>query len=252
MKLTLSILIAGLIGLAIVFAILNNSRRSRKQRQYGPEIGAIDSLNDDYVSYGRGGSYEEDEPDPDLVELGFSDKEPIGNYQYRTSTSVATNEAAHTSVSKSDNTIAEPQPVPSQIIAISVFPQTDQAFLGYQLLQALAAAGLVYGDMRIFHRHQEMNGEGKILFSVASATEPGTFDMQKMHDINCAGLCLFMRTHGKENDIDNFELMLATAQQLAEDLGANLYDEKRAILTDEVIDKFRQTIRNQVISEMIT
>ena len=116
-------------------------------------------------------------------------------------------------------------------------------FAGYELLQALLNVGMRYGDMSIFHRHQNENGTGPVLFSLASATEPGTFDIHQMGAFTGKGLCLFMYLSGNHQiDSDRFSLMLETARRLEEDLQALLLDDTRHVVNEHSIEQYKQTI----------
>lgn len=77
-------------------------------------------------------------------------------------------------VSVQEDNISKPQ-----YIILYVMAPKDQAYRGYELLQSLLAVGLRYGEMNIFHRHAEKSGRGPILFSLASAAEPGIFELPK-------------------------------------------------------------------------
>ena len=129
-----------------------------------------------------------------------------------------------------------------EIIVLMLLARRDRPYVGYELLQALLSAGLRFGKMNIFHRyHQTAQGSG-ILFSLASAVEPGTFEMSKMGGFSSAGLTLFMRTSDSEDPLLTFDLMLETAKQLVEDLGGEVYDGKREPLTEEKIAELRMRL----------
>ena len=83
--------------------------------------------------------------------------------------------------------------------------------------------------MRIFHRHEQQNNpDSPILFSLANAIEPGFFNLSEMGAFSCTGLILFMRLDNRDNDlVEQFYLMLDTANQLADDLGGEVLDDTR-------------------------
>lgn len=155
-----------------------------------------------------------------------------------------------------------PQPVPARerkplpdyqdIIVINIMATPDKKFIGYDLLQALLSAGMRFGKMNIFHRHEEANGKGRPLFSLASATKPGTFDIHKMGAVSCVGLSMFMRLSDHDNPLQVYDLMVKTATLLAEDLQGNLLEANHEPLTSENIKLRRQWISDyqyQVESE---
>ncbi len=134
------------------------------------------------------------------------------------------------------------EPVP--IIAINILATGADQFVGYELLQAILSSGMRFGSMNIFHRYEQLNGKGNTLFSLVSATEPGTFDLSDIGGFACKGLTLFLHLDNTPNLSSNFELMLGTARQLAQDLGGELFDEQRQPLTDQTIRHYRERIRN--------
>jgi cell division protein ZipA len=132
------------------------------------------------------------------------------------------------------------------LVVLYLMAKQGQKFIGYELLQALLAAGLRFGDMFIFHRYQEPNGHGLVLFSLASATEPGTFDMNKMGAFACQGLTLFMNLTGPEHDLKALEVLLTTAAQLADDLQGVVLDERRAPIAPERIVQYQDLVKNHL------
>ncbi len=136
-----------------------------------------------------------------------------------------------------------PKPQPQDFIVIRVIADPEQQYSGYELLQSLLANGFRFGKMNIFHRHEQANGDGEILFSLASATEPGTFDLEQMGQTFCKGLTLFMAFEDQKNLPKTFNLMLETAKQLTEDLGGTLYDDSNRKLNSATMEKWRAKIK---------
>lgn len=132
---------------------------------------------------------------------------------------------------------------PQNLIMLNLRAPTNSPYGGYELLQALLSAGLRYGRMQIFHRYEQLNGGGKILFSLASIAKPGTFEIPKMGGFVCPGLSLFMRVSSQKDVSSAFETLFDTARQLAEDLGGEILDERRLILTDETLANLRARIQ---------
>lgn len=127
-------------------------------------------------------------------------------------------------------------------IAIRLMALKNTSYVGYELMQALLSAGLRYGSHNIFHYHEETTeGSEKILFSLASAVEPGTFELSQMGSITCPGLTLFMEysSNSETNPLNSLTLMLDTARQLSEDLGGQLFTDKLKPLTEHDIKKWR-------------
>jgi cell division protein ZipA len=108
------------------------------------------------------------------------------------------------------------------IIIISVLAKPAAHFASYDLFQAISATGMQYGEMDIFHYYQSTNQGQITLFSLASATKPGKFNLDRMGDFSCVGLSLFMDKTASPNPKQAFLLMLEKAEQLADDLDGEL------------------------------
>lgn len=133
-----------------------------------------------------------------------------------------------------------------ELIVMRFIASKDRPYSGYELLQALLSNGFRFGNMNIFHRHEQLNGEGPILFSLAKATEPGTFDIYDMGSCTCSGLTMFMRIADHQEPMQIFDTMLNAAKQLADDLGGEIWDERNLALNQSVIKRWRCRIQNHI------
>jgi FtsZ-interacting cell division protein ZipA len=135
----------------------------------------------------------------------------------------------------------------ADLVVLYVMARPGKTFVGYELLQALSAAGLQYGDMNIFHQYAsetDATQKQKILYSLASATEPGTFDLSEMGGVQCSGLCLFMDTKQIDHPIAAFEQMIVTVKQLADDLDGIAQEQRHEPLTEQCISVYRARVRS--------
>lgn len=118
---------------------------------------------------------------------------------------------------------------------------TTQLFEGRQLLELLLQYGLRFGDMNIFHRHEHPTGQGDILFSMAQAVEPGTFNIDSLSRDLVPGVSFFMSLPGKKSTLA-FDLMIDTARRLAYELQADLLDANSQVLTQAELDQWREAV----------
>ena len=93
--------------------------------------------------------------------------------------------------------------------------------------------------MNIFHRHQERDGEGEILYSMANIVVPGTFELSKMKTFSTPGVSFFLTLPMEGNSIEAFEEMLTTAKIIAARFNGELKDENRSVLTPQTITHYR-------------
>ncbi len=111
---------------------------------------------------------------------------------------------------------------------------------GQALLESLMAQGFEYGEKSIFHRFDD---EGYPKISLANAVEPGVFDIASMAALTTPGVTVFMCAHECEDAPAVFEELLLAAAHLAEDLGAQLCDDRRSAVTEQTVAHLRQTVQ---------
>ncbi|MFI8621948.1 cell division protein ZipA [Marinomonas sp. NPDC078689] len=131
-----------------------------------------------------------------------------------------------------------------EVIVINIFAPEGKTFSGIELLQLVLNCGMRFGDMDIFHRHEEGFDRGRVQFSMANAIEPGTFDLDTMGEGDCPGVSFFMGLPGPKNSMKAFDFMLETAQALVRNLGGELRDERRSPMSEQTIAHCRQRIRD--------
>lgn len=129
-----------------------------------------------------------------------------------------------------------------EILIINVVARSEHGFLGSEMMQSIMESGLRYGDMSIFHRHESMTGNGDVLFSMANALKPGTFDLDELDTSHVRAVSFFMGLPGPRHPKQALDLMIASARKLAQELGGDLKDESRSVLTAQTIEHYRQRI----------
>jgi len=137
---------------------------------------------------------------------------------------------------KLDSAAAEPPPPavekprprrrpPEKIVTLRVVCRQPDEMKANAAVLALKRFGLVHGRYGIFHRLPDDGGD-EPLYSVASLTEPGSFDLTALEDATIAGLSLFMVMPGAGDPVRRFDAMIELARSLAEDLDGVLLDER--------------------------
>lgn len=140
--------------------------------------------------------------------------------------------------------VEEPQEPELEVIVLNVHTSNDeQPFIGTKLFDSMQQNGLLYGEMDIFHRHADLSGTGKVLFSVANMMQPGTLQHNDPADFSTKGISFFMTLPCFGDEEQNFKLMLKTAQQIADDLGGEVQDDARKMMTPTRLDLYRKQIQ---------
>jgi cell division protein ZipA len=113
------------------------------------------------------------------------------------------------------------RPPPDRIVVLRLVPRAEE-LPAERAVSALRSAGLEHGRFAIFHRQLGTNREG---FSVASLTEPGSFDLEHLDGTTIAGLSFFVVLPGNGDPVARFDAMVETARALSVKLAADLFDE---------------------------
>ncbi|MBS3804078.1 MAG: cell division protein ZipA [Oleiphilaceae bacterium] len=135
------------------------------------------------------------------------------------------------------------RPDAQEVFVINVLASKDKPFSGPALKKLFEACGLQHGDMDIYHRHEDSDTTSPVQFSVANAVEPGTFAPADIEGLSTPGISFFMSVPGPSNAMQAFDFMLETAQCVVRNLGGELKDERRSVMTPQTVEHCRQQIR---------
>lgn len=125
-----------------------------------------------------------------------------------------------------------------KIIAIHVAARGGRRFRGPDLVDALKAEALDFGDLGIFHRRTG----NRAVFSVSSMVEPGHFDLEDVESYTTPGVTFFMIMPGPESPVATFTEMLSTARRLATVLDGDVLDESGSTLSRQAASHMREQI----------
>ena len=139
------------------------------------------------------------------------------------------------------NSAKELPPV-EEVLVINVIAREGDGFKGPALLQNILESGLRFGEMDIFHRHESMAGNGEVLFSMANALKPGTFDLDDIEGFSTRAVSFFLGLPGPRHPKQAFDVMVAAARKLAHELNGELKDDQRSVMTAQTIEHYRQRI----------
>jgi cell division protein ZipA len=133
-------------------------------------------------------------------------------------------------------------PPVEEVLVINVIARDEIGFKGPALLQNILESGLRFGEMDIFHRHESMAGNGEVLFSMANALKPGTFDLDDIEGFSTRAVSFFLGLPGPRHPKQAFDVMVAAARKLAHELNGELKDDQRSVMTAQTIEHYRQRI----------
>ncbi len=142
-------------------------------------------------------------------------------------------------------------PPEQELFALRLQAPENRPYSGYELLQSILANGFRYGKMNIFHRFENKTTKGEVLYSLASAIKPGTFDLPNMGGFSTTALTLFINFNAVSDPMKAFEMMLHAAGSLTDDIGGKVLDSSGKLLTKEkvreiclMIHRYEQKTKN--------
>lgn len=149
---------------------------------------------------------------------------------------ISEEDIADTTVSQAD------LPPVEEVLVINVISRDPSGFRGPALLQNILESGLRFGEMDIFHRHESMAGNGEVLFSMANAVKPGTFDLDDIDHFTTPAVSFFLGLPGPRHPKQAFDVMVSAARKLSQELNGELKDDQRSVMTAQTIEHYRQRI----------
>lgn len=138
--------------------------------------------------------------------------------------------------------LQQPQSAKPNFISIRVMASHNKSFSGYELLQTFLSNNLDYGENKLFHRYADQEKSEK-LFSLASLSEPGDFELSKIGDFVSDGLILYMNPNDHNDPLDVFNEMLETAKDLAHHLHGKLMSGQNKPWLEETTKEIQKTLK---------
>ncbi|MFI3276528.1 cell division protein ZipA [Vibrio sp.] len=131
-----------------------------------------------------------------------------------------------------------------EVIVLNVHCAGEIPFVGTELFRSMENNGLTYGEMSIYHCFAQSSDEPKVIFSVANMMQPGTLEHDDPADFTTKGISFFMTLPCYGQADQNFNVMLSAAQKIADDMGGNVLDESRNLMTPNRLSDYRKQIRD--------
>jgi len=135
------------------------------------------------------------------------------------------------------------KPIWKDVYVINISARDGAYIYGRDLKHALRTLGFRFGEMDIYHRHLEMDGQGEVLFSLINMVKPGTFEPSKMDKLMTSGVSLFMQLPSAGRGLAHFDLMLKAADKLASEVDGLLFDATRKPLGEYYLMQCRDELK---------
>lgn len=140
---------------------------------------------------------------------------------------------------------AEPEPEPEpelkpDYLVLNVHARNGKMLRGTKLFNSLEQNNLIFGENSVYHRHADLAGTEPVIFSVTNMVHPGNFPEGGADSFETPGIAFYLMLpcHGRADH--NFNLMLQTVQRVADELGADVLDHERVMITPQRIDEYRE------------
>jgi len=127
------------------------------------------------------------------------------------------------------------------VMVLNIMAGEGQSFQGSAVLAALQQQDWRYGVMNIFHFFVDASPETP-LCSIANIIEPGKLEPDTLANSETPGLSLFMQLPGPLEGREAFEQVVQLARTLTEQLGGELCDDTRSVLTMQTIGHLKEQI----------
>lgn len=143
---------------------------------------------------------------------------------------------------------------PDLVFSLILRSQNEEGFLGRDFMPLLLSQGLRHGDMGIFHRHAGASGKpGPIMYSVANAIKPGTFELNNIETFQTPAFAFFMTVPGPNDPLSAYENMVKTVRLLKDELGGQILDDSKSVYTEQThqhqVDKLREYLTKASINQ---
>ncbi len=123
---------------------------------------------------------------------------------------------------------------PEMVCTLILKAKDDHLFKGKDFMPLFLSQGLRHGDMGIFHRFVGQGGKPEsLLYSLANAVKPGTFDIKNIEQFESPAFAFFMTLPGPNDPIAAYEGMYKTIKLLKEEMGGQILDESKSVYTEQ-------------------
>lgn len=139
--------------------------------------------------------------------------------------------------------VSNSEPEKQEVLMLYIDKAEGTPIDGAKLLPTLLTLGFKYGEMDLFHRHQDSSGKGDVLFSLANMYNPGTFDIDNMEQLDTRGLTIFMTLPNAAEPLQTFNMMHNAAKKIADEFDATVLDDKRDPLDVAIVRSYVEKIR---------
>jgi FtsZ-interacting cell division protein ZipA len=167
-------------------------------------------------------------PDHHLADKALVDVEIRKIHRESDSRSALTKTGADTESEPHVSPTPDPEKPPQMTVVLTVMAPPHRPFSGSRILAITEELQFRLGASGLFERFPDGEADADApVFSLAHLREPGSFDLQTLHELRTPGLLLFMNLPGPLEGTQALNLLVLTADQWAQKLAGVICDGRR-------------------------
>jgi cell division protein ZipA len=128
-------------------------------------------------------------------------------------------------------------------VVLTVMAAPHRPFRGPQIQAVAEELQFRLGAGGLFERFPDGEADADApVFSLAHLREPGSFDLQTLHELKTPGLLLFMNLPGPLEGTQALNLLVLTADQWAQKLAGVICDGRRNRMSNQALMHLRDEV----------
>jgi cell division protein ZipA len=140
---------------------------------------------------------------------------------------------------------------PDLVFSLILKATEGTCYKGHDFMPILLSQGLRHGDMGIFHRLMGQGKNATVLYSVANAINPGTFDIKNIQNFETPAFAFFMTVPGPKDPMIAYEGMVKTIKLLKQELNGQILDETKSVFTEQTYRHQKDVLQQYLIKKKI-
>ena len=133
-------------------------------------------------------------------------------------------------------------PPPKMTLVLTVMAPRHQLFHGPRIRVVVEALQFRLSTEGLYELFPEAEADGVPVLGLAHLRKPGLFEPQTLHELHTPGLLLFMKLPGPLEEMKALELLVVTADQLAQKLSGLICDEQGNRMTNQALARLRDEV----------
>ncbi|QQS53854.1 MAG: hypothetical protein IPM89_13575 [Candidatus Competibacteraceae bacterium] len=131
---------------------------------------------------------------------------------------------------------------PKMTLVLTVMAARHQLFHGPKIQAVAEALRFRLNPEGLYELFPETEAADVPILGLAHLRKPGSFKPKTLQELHTPGLLLFMKLPGPLEEMKALELLVITADQLAQKLGGLICDEQRNRMTNQALTRLRDEV----------